>query len=479
MALDINPKVLGQEVTDTTTYCYLYEPLEVSILEQGDILKNIEIDLEVISTETGIPYEVLTKYASYDINEGSPVVIDLMGIAKQYHDANVYKLGLVDDIVGAKDAVVSKYKYNFKIVDKNYISDEKIENGEFLTDSGWNIVSTGSPSQSSWTIGSGTANFVSDISRFSSLFDRFLVNVSTNKTLTVSIDVESISETVLNLRFYEDNPSVKVFDVDITTSGIHTYELEVSSNSSIYVTVKGRRAIGTSGTSEITLNSISAIDPTYATEATYSTISKLPIVGGRDFQNFEAEVDENVPTNEFEKYGIDETYLSNKWANVQIIKTVLKTISGGNSLPTITRTPSTGTKEPCAFLIWKSRYGGWMYWGFELEKETSLKKYDGSLQVSLFEATGEFNGSTYVPVDFTGITTSYKRVLKSLDLTQDELRAVDGINSSPICYYMKPNSEKVELMRVSSADVPLDSSTDGGDFQVTLSSISQSAQKTI
>lgn len=331
MALTIKPKILGQEISYPTTYCYLYEPLEISVLDSSEILDVLTVNLEIVSTETGLLVETLDNYVSFDINKGVPVTLDLMKIARQHYDANVFKIGEVDNIVSNKESIVSKYKYNFKLKDE-----------------------------------------------------------------------------------------------------VGAFQL----------------------------------------------ISKLPIIGGREFLDFTPVVDENVPTNEFEKYGISEAYLSEKWDGVPIINVDLASASITNSLPTITRTPSSGDKEPCAFIIWKSRLGGWMYWGFELMKESSSKKYDDSLEVGLFEATGDVEGIPYVPVDFTGITTNYKKVLKSLDLTMDELKAVDGINSTVVCYFMKPDSDVLELMRVT-ASVPIDTNTDGGDFTVTLSSISTSSQKAI
>ena len=119
-----------------------------------------------------------------------------------------------------------------------------------------------------------------------------------------------------------------------------------------------------------------------------------------------------------------------------------------------------------------------MSWGFKLKKESQAKKYEGNIQVGMFESTLPTNGSPYIPVNYTGISTSYSINLKELGLTTDELSIVQSIIASPAVYYMRDQGEELELMRLTSANAPLDNKANGGDFTVSLSSISTTMQKT-
>ena len=119
-----------------------------------------------------------------------------------------------------------------------------------------------------------------------------------------------------------------------------------------------------------------------------------------------------------------------------------------------------------------------MSWGFKLKQETQTRQYSGNIETGMFDSTLDVGGNPYIGVNYTGISTSYGVKLKELNLTSDELRAVAGIQSSPAVYYMKDNTGSIELMRVGSVSAPIDSKANGGDFSVTLKSISQSSQKT-
>jgi hypothetical protein len=55
---------------------------------------------------------------------------------------------------------------------------------------------------------------------------------------------------------------------------------------------------------------------------------------------------------------------------------------------------------------------------------------------------------------------------------------VQSIIASPAVYYMRDQGEELELMRLTSANAPLDNKANGGDFTVSLSSISTTMQKT-
>lgn len=330
MAITITPQIQGQQVNSTYSYCYLYEPLGVNIQESDLTALKIYIDLELRKTnDSTVVVKTISRIGEYDLNPGQGLRVDLMKIAQQEHDSNLYKFATVDDIISSWESVVSKYRYNFKIY--------------------------------------------------------------SDKTITPVI------------------------------------------------------------------------------------VSKIPIIGGRTFENFEPVVGINSSLlTEFNKYSVD---VGDKWIGAPLINSVLASPILQDSTPTITKTISTGGKKICGgFLIWKSRYGGWSTWGFELKNEKSNHKYIGNLDVGMFLSTSNSNGSPYVEADYTGVETSYSKSLKSLSLSKDELKAVDGINSTIAVYYTS-DSNRIELMKLSSATTSLNSNANGGDFSASINSVSKVMQK--
>lgn len=202
-------------------------------------------------------------------------------------------------------------------------------------------------------------------------------------------------------------------------------------------------------------------------------VKKLPILGGRDYENFTPTVQSSQELTEAEVYGIT---LSGRWNGYPNISTSLSSATSTNSNPTITSSIETGGKKNCGgMLIWKSRFGGWMYWGMEIMTQNRQGSMKGKLSVGMFDATD--GGNPYVPVDYTHIDSSYTYSLKALSLNSDELEAVYGIVDSPAVYYMKTINSKMELMRVSTASAPISTLTNGGDFSVSLKSISKTTQR--
>ena len=119
-----------------------------------------------------------------------------------------------------------------------------------------------------------------------------------------------------------------------------------------------------------------------------------------------------------------------------------------------------------------------MSWGFDIKTESEQLSYEGNLDSEMFESTAEEGGNPFIPTDYTKVTTSCSLNLKALSLSSLELQVVRGINFSPAVYYMRDNSGKLELMRLSSASVPISSLSNGGDFSVSLSSISKTGINT-
>jgi len=122
--------------------------------------------------------------------------------------------------------------------------------------------------------------------------------------------------------------------------------------------------------------------------------------------------------------------------------------------------------------------GGWMFWGFELNRKSKAHRYTGNIDVGKFRSDKRRGGSPYVEMNYTGVETSYTLELKSLVLTQNELKAVSGLSASTAVYYTNNNSGRLELMKLSSVTVPISNMADGGDLTVSLENISINLQKT-
>jgi hypothetical protein len=214
------------------------------------------------------------------------------------------------------------------------------------------------------------------------------------------------------------------------------------------------------------------------TDVTTTPISivKIPIIGGRTYTDFEAAVNEQNPLTELDVFGIS---LSNRWKGYPYITNALADPTIVDAKPSLIKVISTGGKIPCGGqLIWKSKLGGWVTWGFDSKDKRTSHSYEGRIEVGPFEPISIDGGNAFVEADYTGITTRDSISLKAFSLTNAELQAANGITSSPAIYYMKDNSGRLELMRLTSASVPQNSLANGGDFSVSLRSISSSSQRT-
>lgn len=116
MAITIASEILGQEVSSTVSYCYMYEPLRINLYEDNLLAVKFYIDVELSSIETGVVVDTLIKYAEFDINAGHSFSFDAMELVQQVHDANVFKIATIDDLLSSpKDAIISKYIFRFII----------------------------------------------------------------------------------------------------------------------------------------------------------------------------------------------------------------------------------------------------------------------------------------------------------------------------------------------------------------------------
>lgn len=206
------------------------------------------------------------------------------------------------------------------------------------------------------------------------------------------------------------------------------------------------------------------------------SIKKIPIIGGRIYEDFTAQVSQFQSLTEAQLYGVD---LANRWVGYPTISASLSDPSLQDSSPSLIKNISVEGVVPCGgYLIWKSIFGGWMSWGFDIKTKKLKKKYGGDLSSGMFEPTQDIGGQPYIAPNYTKIESSYSLSMKSLGLSSEELSAVSGIELSPAVYYMKDSSGSLELMRLTSSSAPLSTLSNGGDFSVSLDSISTMEQLT-
>jgi len=115
MALTVTPEILGQEATAEVTYCYIGEPLKVHIVDDDPAVLEIYVNLIRTHTETGVVEATREKYVIREVLSLQGVSVDLMEIASQLHNFDVYKIGEAVDITTNWQSVVSEYIYQFEI----------------------------------------------------------------------------------------------------------------------------------------------------------------------------------------------------------------------------------------------------------------------------------------------------------------------------------------------------------------------------
>lgn len=337
MALTINTVITGQQADVNLSYCYLYEPLKIRVVESDLVARKLYVDVLKYDISTGVLENTYFKYGDFDINPGKGIVFDLMELTQQLHSANLYKYSSILEFnIPAKQSIFSKYTYSYRIY------------------------------------------------------------------------------------------------------------------------------------SDVTVD--------------FPLISKLPIIGGRDFQQFSPIVNKDSPLDEFTYYGLDKVELQRRWGAKDFYMMSLPDLAIGLPyLPIVTDSPggSTFCKAEGGILYWKSRFGGWMFWGFDIQRKTFNPKYEGDLSSGMFESTDEAGGQPFIPVDYTSVSSDYSLDLKGLSLSKEELKAVAGIAISPAVYYADILSNRLELMRVSSYSAPFSNLANGGDFSVSLKNISKTSIKTM
>lgn len=288
------------------------------------------------------------------------------------------------------------------------------------------------------------------------------------EVLDINISGNPVIDTLIKYAEFDLNPGVDL-TFDLTKLIQQHHDSNIYRISNVTDIINGWDKILTKNAYNFKIYSDKTLTPV--------EVMKVPIIGGRTFQQFVPTLPfATQPTNEFELLGLDVDF---RWKDYPSIKTILKNPTLTDIKPTIQEIKDSSGKEVCGgYLIWKSRFGGWMNWGFEMRTDSQKKKYLGNIEVDMFESTQGIGGNPFIPVDYVGIDTSYSINLKSLALTSLELEAVSGIIASPAVYYMKDTTGRLELMRLNSATVPQDTNTAGGDFAASLSSISITSQNT-
>jgi hypothetical protein len=211
------------------------------------------------------------------------------------------------------------------------------------------------------------------------------------------------------------------------------------------------------------------------------SVLKLPIIGGRRFNEFVAAVDHTQKLQELSTADLYQTKLGGYKITTIALREIAAAV-GNNYIPIAStiNVPVQGNNIPCGGVLhWKSTKGAWMHWGMDIVEELFDHSYSGEIATGLFESTGfSGGGSPYVGVNYTGVSSGFSLNLKALSLTAEQLIAVAKINGSPAIYYQKTPTSKLELMRLSSATAPIKTHINGGDFSVSLTAISRGEIKT-
>lgn len=296
----------------------------------------------------------------------------------------------------------------------------------------------------------------------------------TARQLTINIDLinseTGVTEKTLEEYAVYDINAGQPINLDLMKVVQQAHDADVWKFGTISDLVSGKDAVVSKYIYKLIFTSNSEVE-------SEENVSILPILGGRNFSDFEPLVLNSFYLNEFDKYGVD---ISNRWKGYPIITTSLNTPLSTGEKVSVSQTINTFGK--CAdggMLYWKSRLGGWMQWGFELKTERSSSNYTGNIEVGMFKTPRNFlNGNPFIPTNYSGVSYSNSVTLKSLSLSMDELRAVNSISQTPICYYLKSPNSRLELIKISNVTVPLNNQANGGDFSVSFGSISSTGFKT-
>ena len=233
----------------------------------------------------------------------------------------------------------------------------------------------------------------------------------------------------------------------------------------------------------------------YTDQSTVKTeVKKLPIIGGRSFENFLGLVNHDTKLRELTNSEIVATGKIGDYKDIVFSLKQISTVTDDDYRPTgVLSAQSNSPTSPCEGVIyWKSKLGGWMMMGVDIKSETKSHSYSGNLSNGMFESTsytgGISGGKVYVPTNYMSTSSQLTLNLKTITLDADVLKAVSEIAGSPAVYYQRRYNSAgagtvsslapIELMRMTSFSAPIKTHIGGGDFTVTLSRISSTEYKT-
>ena len=197
-----------------------------------------------------------------------------------------------------------------------------------------------------------------------------------------------------------------------------------------------------------------------------------PIIGSRTFSQFEPTVDGSNLT-EFERYNVPSTEY--RFIGMPTMNLVLGLATATDPITYEWDFPTTGKVHDMdnGYLIWKSRFGGWLNWGFD----SLVSNEYGSINGVLAKRHMENAYNPYIAANYTDVTTRTSAVMKSFNIPKNTLKALSGIVASPAVYLVHTingSNTKIELVKASSISAPMDTTKDGGDFSVNVDNISES-----
>ena len=210
-------------------------------------------------------------------------------------------------------------------------------------------------------------------------------------------------------------------------------------------------------------------------------VLKLPIIGGRSFENFTPSVTYLNTLQELTLSQLQDTKLGGYSTPTYTLKQISSVVDDDYTPTRVSSLiTSTSSNVPCGGVIhWKSKLGGWMSWGMDIKNETKSHSYNGNISVGMFESTSYTGGGDiYASVDYVGASSGLKISLKSLSVSAYNLIGLSEIAGSPVVYFQRDSSSRLELMRMTSVSAPIKTHINGGDFTVSLSRISKTEHKT-
>lgn len=313
-------------------------------------------------------------------------------------------------------------------------------------------------------------------------------------TITTLLTDESVSTSKKHKYLFEplevklSEPGTTLFKIDVVLSNIATGALEVSySNYALLDADENGEAIvdlmsiarDFFDAETYKIGDVSDIDPLTIVPGRFiqfnvsndvslgfEILRAVPLLGQRTFDQWDGEMSNTKPLTEWELYGITQP----DYIGYPKITTALKSNDSSDMTPAVTiTTPTTGRCVKGAYLLWKSRLGGWCSYGFDVITERETGAYIGSLGNELLRAND--SGNPFVRANFTKRTVRKTVELKSSGVAQNEVKVLKGIEASPAVYLMRSESSKLEMFRLGGVSESITNLSGGSNVSITLDSI--------